>query len=107
MVPATQILGFAASGFETLLGIFLHIRKRPVDSPLHRGRAGWALRIAEILEGPVALLLRILWGGTHTGRSAAAGCFILGALLSRYGWIWAGHASALDPQALFQLQRKN
>ena len=63
--------------------------------------------IAGTLEGPIALLLRILWHSTATGRHAAAACFLLGALASRYAWIWAGRASAHDPQALFQLQRKS
>jgi hypothetical protein len=106
MVPATQILGFVASGFETLLGIFLEVRKRPVDAPLEHGRSGWTLRIAALLEGPASLLLRVFLGGSSNGRYAAAVCFIIGSLLSRYGWIWAGRASAEDPHALFQLQRQ-
>jgi hypothetical protein len=106
LVPATQILGFLASGMETLLGIFLEVRDRIVDAPLHHGRSGWTLRIAGLMEGPMSLLLRVLWGGTHWGRYAAAVCFLLGALFSRYGWIWAGRASAQDPHALFQLQHK-
>jgi hypothetical protein len=40
------------------------------------------------------------------GRYAAAATFLIGAFLSRYAWIWAGPASASDPRALFQLQRK-
>jgi Polysulphide reductase, NrfD len=106
LVPATQILGFAASGLETFLGLFLEIRKRPVDAPLHHGRSGWTLRVASLAGGPAALLVRVFWGGTSAGRYAAAMCFILGALLNRYGWIWAGRASAHDPHALFQTQRK-
>jgi hypothetical protein len=107
MTPATQVLGFVASGLETLLGIFLEVRERPVDLPLKHGKSGWTLRIAGFVEGPASLLLRLFLGGSHTGRYAAAVCFIAGALLNRYGWIWAGRASAEDPQALFQLQRKS
>jgi hypothetical protein len=106
LIPATQVLGFAASGIETLIEIFLEMRKRPVDAPLHHGRSGTALRIAGLLEGPAALLLRVFWGSVPTGRYAAAVCFLVGALLSRYAWIWAGRASARDPYALFHLQRK-
>jgi formate-dependent nitrite reductase membrane component NrfD len=106
LIPVTQSLGFAASGVETLIDIFLEVRKRPVDAPLHHGLSGQALRIAGILEGPAALLLRIFWGSTHTGRYAAAICFLAGSLLSRYAWLWAGRGSAHDPQALFQTQRK-
>jgi Polysulphide reductase, NrfD len=105
LVPGTQILGFAASGIETLIEIMLQVRKRPVDSPLHHGRSGRTLLVAGLLEGPAALLLRILWGSVPAGRLAAAGAFLIGALLSRYAWIWAGSASAHDPQALFKLQR--
>jgi hypothetical protein len=106
MIPATQVLGFVASGIETLIDIFLEVRKRPVDAPLHHGRSGKTLRVAGLLEGPVAFLLRLFLGTSPTGRHAAAVCFLLGALLSRYAWIWAGRASAHDPQALFNLQRK-
>lgn len=107
MVPATQTLGFVASGVETLLGIFIEVRNRPVDAPLHHGRSGWIFRTASLLEGPVALLLRGFWGGTSQGRYAAALCFIVGSLLSRYAWIWVGRVSAQDPNALFELQRKS
>ncbi|HXN17554.1 MAG TPA: NrfD/PsrC family molybdoenzyme membrane anchor subunit [Candidatus Binatus sp.] len=106
LVPATQILGFAAASVETVMGALLEVRKRPIDAPLHHGRSGWTLRIGGVLEGPTALWVRVFWGSLPTGRFAAAICFLLGALLSRYGWIWAGRASAHDPQALFQLQRK-
>jgi hypothetical protein len=105
MIPATHILGFAASGIETLLGIFLEVRDRPVDAPLKHGKSGWMMRVAGIIEGPASLLLRLFLGGTSRGRSAAAICFIAGALLNRYGWIWVGRVSAEDPHALFDLQR--
>lgn len=106
LMPATQILGFVASGIETLLDIFLEVRKKPVDAPLHHGRSGTTLRVAGVLEGPAAVLLRVFFGSSHTGRYAAAVCFLLGSLLSRYAWIWAGRASAHDPHALFNLQHK-
>jgi hypothetical protein len=31
---------------------------------------------------------------------------LAGSLLSRYAWIWAGVASARDPEALFQIQKE-
>jgi formate-dependent nitrite reductase membrane component NrfD len=107
LVPATQILGFAAASIETLIGFILELRHGRVDVPLHHGKSGWTMRIAGSLEGPIALLIRILWHGSANGRYAAAVCFLVGALCSRYAWIWAGRASAHDPQALFQLQRKS
>jgi Polysulphide reductase, NrfD len=106
LIPATQILGFVASGIETLIEVFLAVRKRPVDAPLHHGRSGNALRVAGLLEGPAALLLRGFFGYSHPGRYAAAVCFLVGSLLSRYAWIWAGRASAHNPHALFNLERK-
>jgi hypothetical protein len=104
LVPATQILGFAAAGIETMIGVILELRHGRVDAPLHHGRSGWTMRIAGTLEGPIALLVRILWHGSANGRYAAAACFLFGALCSRYAWIWAGRASAHDPQALFESQ---
>ncbi len=104
LIPATQILGFAASGIETLIEVMLQVRKRPVDTPLHHGGSGRALLLAGLLEGPAALLLRAFLGSGSKGRCAAAGVFLIGSLLSRYAWIWAGRASARDPGA--QLQKK-
>jgi len=99
LVPATQILGFAASGIETLIEIMLQVRKRPVDAPLHHGRSGRTLLVAGLLEGR-RLLLGVFFGSLP--RDATQRCnFLIGALLSRYAWIWAGRASASDPQALF------
>lgn len=105
LVPATQTLGFVASGIETALEILFTVRKRPVDAPLHHGKTGMGFRIAGLLEGPIALLLRIFLGSMSMGRWAAAASFIIGALLSRYVWIAAGRVSAKDPEALFQIQR--
>ena len=105
LIPVTQIIGFAVASIETVLELFLEIRKKPVDGPLHHGRSGITLRIAGALEGPAALLIRIFMGSHAGGRQAAAICFLVGALMSRYGWIWAGRASAHDPHALFALQR--
>jgi hypothetical protein len=107
LIPATQLIGFAAAGIETAIGALLEVRKKSVDGPLHHGRSGWTLRIGGVLEGPVALAVRILWGSMPAGREVAAICFLAGALLSRYAWIWAGHASGQDPEVLFQLQRKS
>ncbi len=33
LIPATKILGFVASGIETVIGIDLEVRKKPVDAP--------------------------------------------------------------------------
>ncbi len=107
LTPATQLIGFAAAGIETLVGGAIELQRNKVNEPLHHGRSGWTMRIGGVLEGPVALLVRIFFGSQPFGREAAAICFLLGALISRYAWIWAGHASAQDPETLFQLQRKS
>jgi hypothetical protein len=90
-----------------LIGIILELRHGRVHSPLHHGKSGWTMRIAGTLKGPIALLVRIIWHGSASSRQAAAACFLVGALYSRYAWIGAGRASAHDPQALFQEQRKS
>jgi len=106
LIPATQFLGFFASGVETMIELVLLARNRSPDAPLHHGRSGQALLIAGLMEGPIALLLRVLGRATSEGRYTAAACFLVGALLSRYAWIWAGRISAGDPHTLFELQRE-
>jgi len=107
LVPAAQILGFATTTIETLIGVILELRHGRVHAPLHDGKSGWTMRIAGALEGPIALLIRILWHASPNGRHAAAICFLVGSVSSRYAWVWAGRASAHDPQALFEDQRKS
>jgi formate-dependent nitrite reductase membrane component NrfD len=106
IIPATQLIGVIAASLETLFGVHFELSRLPVNAPLHRGKSAWAFRIAGVLAGPIALLVRLV-SDNPPGRRAAAICFLLGALLSRYAWIWAGVASAKDPEALFQIQRKN
>jgi formate-dependent nitrite reductase membrane component NrfD len=105
LTPATQFLGLVAAIAETLLGVHFELSRLPVNAPLHRGKSGMTFRIAGLLAGPVALALRLM-SDSAAGRRAAAICFLAGSLLSRYAWIWAGVASAKDPEALFQIQRK-
>ncbi len=105
MIPATQVLGFVTAGLETAYDVRFEFRKSSVNAPLHHGRSGIAFRIASLLEGPGALAVRIFWGSAPGGRIAAAICFLAGALLSRYAWIWAGRASAKQPDVQFALQR--
>lgn len=107
VVPATQFVGLAASAWETVVGASIELRARAVDEPLRRGRSGWAARIGGILAGPAALLLRIFDGSSAGGRELAAIFFVLGALTSRYAWLWAGRVSAGDAGALFDLQRQS
>lgn len=105
LIPATQILGFVTSGIETGIEILLTVQKGIADKPLHRGVSGRTLRVAGMLEGPVALLIRAVWHAEPWGRYAAASCFLLGALMSRYAWIWAGRESSHDAATLFAVER--
>jgi formate-dependent nitrite reductase membrane component NrfD len=105
LTPATQFLGLIAAAAETFLGVHFELSRLPVNAPLHSGKSAWAFRIAGMLAGPGALSLRLL-SDSASGRRAAAICFLAGSLLARFGWIWAGIASARDPEALFQIQRK-
>jgi formate-dependent nitrite reductase membrane component NrfD len=107
LVPATQILGFATTTIETLIGFIIELRHGRIHAPLHHGKSGWTMRVAGALEGPIALIIRIIWHASANGRQIAAACFLVGAICSRYAWIWAGRASAHDPQALFELQRNS
>jgi formate-dependent nitrite reductase membrane component NrfD len=105
LVPATQRIGIVASAIETVLAIYFEIARSPVNAPLHRGKSGAAFRLAGILAGPAALILRLI-SNAPSARYAAAICFLAGSLLSRYAWLWAARASVRDPEVLFQVQRK-
>jgi hypothetical protein len=102
---ATQAMGIAAAGVETVIGIVIEMRGRPVDEPLRKGTVGWIIRTGGVLTGPLSLLLRISFGRVLLIRPLAGVCFIVGALLSRFAWIAAGRVSSRDPQALFGIQR--
>jgi formate-dependent nitrite reductase membrane component NrfD len=105
LVPATQKIGIAASAIETVIAVYFEIARSPVNAPLHRGKSGAAFRLAGILTGPAALILRII-SNAPSARYVAATCFLAGSLLSRYAWLWAARASARDPEVLFHIQRK-
>ena len=100
-LPALNVIGFFAASAETLVLLWLELRKHgAVDQALHQGKAGWTLRAGEALEGPIALVFRSL-GLVYF----AAAAFLLGALVTRFGWLWAGAASAADPESVFASQR--
>jgi formate-dependent nitrite reductase membrane component NrfD len=105
LVPATQFIGIVASAVETLVAIIIELRGRYVDRPLRESAIGWLTRAGAALAGPASLLLRIFGGHSSAARYAAAVCFVIGALISRYAWIGAGRVSSRDPQALFRIQR--
>ena len=94
-------LSLVAAAVETILWLMLETRKHgAADRALHEGRAGRQIRVAEFLSGPLALILRFVGA-----IPAAAISFLLGALLSRFGWMAAGRQSGNDPEAVFASQR--
>lgn len=106
-LSSLQTMGITASIVETVLAILPELRGRYVDRPLHEGAVGWLVRLGGALAGPVSLLLRLFSDGNAALHIAAALTFIVGAVITRYAWLAAGHVSARDPQALFSIQRKS
>lgn len=99
-IAPLHFIGFAASGIETGLAIWLLCNRHgAADRAVHHGTAGWLIRIAELFSGPFAFILRL--AGLIP---LAAVSFMLGALLSRFGWISAGKVSGADPEAVFASQ---
>lgn len=93
-------LGFAVAILETVFWISLELNRHgKADRAAHEGGCGWTIRISELLTGPLAVILRLL--GIVP---LAAVSFVLGACLSRFGWLAAGRASGRDPEAVFAAQ---
>jgi hypothetical protein len=100
-VPALNVLGFYAAGVESALLIWLSVAKHgAADRAIHEHGSGWLIRIGEVLNGPLAIVLR-LFGQIPF----AAISFLIGALISRFGWIMVGKVSGSDPEAVFASQR--
>ncbi|MFL6514789.1 MAG: NrfD/PsrC family molybdoenzyme membrane anchor subunit [Chthoniobacterales bacterium] len=98
---AINALGFFAAGIETVLMIWLTAdRHGAADRACHHGFSGWLIRSGELLTGPIPLISR----GVGLIPVAAVS-FLLGALISRFGWLAAGTASGCDPEAVFASQR--
>ena len=96
--PLDAIAWFAI-GVETLLWLWLFKTHGAADRTVHQGRSGIMLKTAEVLTGPLALVLRACG---LVPLSAAS--FVVGAFISRFGWIQAGKLSAKDPAAVFASQ---
>ena len=96
-IPALNFLGFYAAGVESALLIWLSVDKHGVaDRAIHEHSSGWLIRMGEILNGPLALILRF-FGLVPL----AAISFLIGALVSRVGWIVVGKVSGSDPESVF------
>ncbi len=100
--PALNRIGLLSAAAETYEGFELEAKRDPeVNRPLKRGVSGWITRAGGILSGPVPLVLRVAAEITGVRRSqqlrrAAAISSIAGSLLTRFGWVRAGHASTKD-----------
>ena len=95
---ALNALGLAASAYETIEGAVIESRQDRMNRPLKHGKSGLIVRLGGVLSGPVPLLLRLGYAvtGNKKMRRAAAVCSLTGSLLTRFGWIEAGKASARD-----------
>jgi hypothetical protein len=99
-IAPLNAIGFFAAAVESALLVWLSIDKHGLaDRAIHQHGSGWLIRIGEMLNGPLALVLR-LFGMVPL----AAVSFLLGALLSRFGWIAVGRVSGRDPEAVFASQ---
>jgi hypothetical protein len=96
-IAPLNAIGFFAAGVESVLLVWLTIDKHgAADRAIHEHSSGWLIRIGEILSGLLALILRFF------GLIPLAGIsFLLGALVSRFGWIAVGKVSGADPESVF------
>ncbi len=100
---ALEMLGLGAALFECWEGWRIESRTRPAQAPLKRGFSGTLTRVGGALSGPLAALLRMasaLSGSNDARRAdmrrAASVSAVVGSLLTRIAWIYAGHVSARD-----------
>jgi len=105
--PALNRLGIGAAAMESYEGFRLEFIRDPgVNRPLKRGLTGWTTRLGGMLSGPVPLALRLVAtaSGSRRMRRFAAWSSIAGSILTRIGWISAGHASARDWRIPLQMK---
>lgn len=102
---ALNLLGMSASAYEIYEGVELETKRNRVNEPLHKGWSGAIVRAGGVLSGPVPLALRLAYAvsGNKKLRRAAAWSSITGSLLTRFGWVQAGRASARDHRIPLEL----
>src|SRR6266496_2467128 len=99
--PALNFIGFYAATVELGLLIWLSIDKHgAADRAIHEHGSGWLIRIGEVLNGPLAIVLRFFGLVPFAAIS-----FLIGALISRFGWIAVGKVSGSDPESVFAAER--
>jgi formate-dependent nitrite reductase membrane component NrfD len=102
---ALNQLATAAALAETAFGARLELGASKASRPLKRGVSGWIVRSGGLLSGPVPLALRVA-GRTRRGLRVLAACAaVAGSLLTRFGWVKAGSASADDPSIVLTGER--
>ena len=100
-IAALNFLGYYAAAVETALLIWLSVDKHgAADRAIHEHGSGWLIRIGEVLNGPLALVLRFFGLVPFAAIS-----FLIGALVSRFGWIAVGKVSGSDPESVFAAER--
>src|SRR5262249_21812308 len=93
-IAPLNAIGFFAATVETVLLIWLTIDEHgAADRAIHEHRSGWLIRIGEVFTGPLPLVLRFFGA-----IPLAAISFLLGALVSRFGWLTVGKISGRDPE---------
>lgn len=105
---ALNRLGIGSAIAETAIAVHSTKRRDPAVGAIKSGRAGWMSLAGGLLSGPLPLILRLLGGNSGTRRSrnfrrVAAASTIAGSVLTRYAWVDAGRASALDPMLPLEL----
>jgi hypothetical protein len=100
-IAPLNAIGFLAAAVETVLLVWLGIDKHGVaDRAIHEHGSGWVIRIGGVLTGPFPLVLRFFGAIPLASIS-----FLVGALVSRFGWLAVGKISGRDPEAVFASQR--
>src|SRR5215469_6213816 len=100
-IAPLNAIGLFVAAVETVLLIWLSINKHGVaDRAIHAHGSGWLIRIGEVFTGPIPLVLRFF--GVIP---LAAVSFLIGALVSRFGWIAVGKISGRDPESVLASQR--
>jgi hypothetical protein len=98
---ALQTLGMGAALSECWEGWRLERAGASANRPLKHGMSGTVTRLGGLLSGPLAVglrLLSLLSGKRRRSRFRrwAGVSSVAGSLITRAGWIQAGHASARD-----------
>jgi Polysulphide reductase, NrfD len=109
--PALNRLGIGSAAVETALAIRWRTRRDLALEAMKAGRVGWLGRTGAFLSGPLPLALRLVARGSETPRSVrlrrfAAFSTVAGSLLTRFAWVHAGRASALNPALPLQLPKR-